>query len=104
MRARNPSSTGLVLPLLDRDCGRLLPDCGGEVRGVASRTLEVVGVEARGLAALVPFFKVEGLRDRVDVVEVVVAFGLADWVGAVAVEVRAGLVGEFDAGLVVGGA
>lgn len=78
MRARNPSSTGLALPLLDRDCGRLLPECGGEVRGVALRTLEVVGVVARGLAALVPFFKVEGLRDRVDVVGVVVVFDLAD--------------------------
>lgn len=100
MRARNPSSTGLELALLAREPGRSLDDwlCG-DPRGVL-RTLEAVGVEERALA---PFFKVEGLRDAVEVVvDVTVAFDLAAWVDAVAAAgTRAGLVGDLVAGLVV---
>lgn len=99
MRARNPSSTGLELALLAREPGRSLDDwlCG-DPRGVCLRTLEAVGVDER---ALVPFFKVDGLRDAAEVV-VAVPFDLADWVGAVAAAGRrAGLVGDLVAGLVV---
>lgn len=100
MRARNPSSTGLELALLAREPGRSLDDwlCG-DPRGVL-RTLEAVGVEERALA---PFFKVDGLRDAVEVVvDVAVPFDLAAWVDAVAAAgTRAGLVGDLVAGLVV---
>lgn len=99
MRARNPSSTGLELALLAREPGRSLDDwLWGDPRGVCLRTLEAVGVDER---ALVPFFKVDGLRDAVEIV-VVVPFDLADWVGAVAAAGRrAVLVGDLVAGLLV---
>lgn len=102
MRARNPSSTGLLLALLTRECGRSLDDrlCG-DPRGVCLRALEAVGVDER---ALVPFFKVDGLRVRVEevVADVAVPLDLADWVDEVAAEGRrAGLVGDLVTGLVV---
>lgn len=100
MRARNPSSTGLELALLAREPGRSLDDwlCG-DPRGVL-RMLEAVGVEERTLA---PFFKVDGLRDAVEVLaDVAVPFDLAAWVDAVAAAgTRAGLVGDLVAGLMV---
>lgn len=62
----------------------------------------------RGLAPLVALFSVDGLRDRVEVVADDAGAALFDWVncvGAVAEEGRrAGLVGDFDLGLVLGGA
>lgn len=62
--------------------------------------LEAVGVEERTLA---PFFKVDGLRDAVEVLaDVAVPFDLAAWVDAVAAAgTRAGLVGDLVAGLMV---
>lgn len=102
MRAKNPSSTGLVaLPLLTRECGRSWVDCGDE-RGACLRALEAVGVVARALAPLTAVFEVDGLRVRLVVAAVAGApvFVLLDWVGAVAEERRLGLVGDF--GLVLG--
>lgn len=77
--ARNPSSTGLEA-VLDRECGRSLPD-GGECEACL-RALDAVGVMARLRVPALAFFKLEGLRERPEVVlalaegaEAVVEFG-----------------------------
>lgn len=88
--ARKLSSTGLEA-VLERECGRSFGDCpGGERDAACLRTLDAVGVIARWRVVL---FKLDGLRDRV---EVAPDFAADVWEEPVEFATRAGLAADDD--------
>jgi hypothetical protein len=108
--AKNPSLTGLELWSLVRELGRSCAGCAArEGRDDCLRTLEVADPRAGG--ALTALLRDDGLRVRVEAVVVVRPFEGPtapnlpedDAVDAVAEDgSRAGLVGDFDRGLLLG--